>query len=208
MTRTLACAAVLLGSTTMAFAGPIVVPDAPPPVYVEPENCALAFDCFYAGIEFGFGMGEGDETFDPQGTAPIVTPLDFDGEVYGAFAGYNFQNGNTIYGGELRYLHLNLNDAVVGLEVNSVLDLRARIGFAASEQLMVYGAAGWTLADATAAADFDMDGFNYGIGAEYNINESVFVGADLTGRQLEGSLGINDYETTVNTATLRVGFRF
>lgn len=208
MTRITVCVAVLLGSTTMAFAGPIEVPHAPPPVYVEPENCVLAFDCFYAGIEFGYGMGEGDQTDGIIGGPIVVTPLDYDGAVYGAFAGYNFQNGNMIYGGELRYLHLNLNDAAAGFEVNSTLDLRARLGFAASDQLMVYGALGWSIADATAAADFDMDGFNYGIGAEYNVSESFFVGADFTGRQLEGSLGVVDHEGTVNTATLRVGFRF
>jgi opacity protein-like surface antigen len=208
MTRFTLCAAVLLGSATAAFAGPIDVPHAPPPVYVEPENCALAFDCFYAGIELGFGMGEGDEFEDILGANQVITPLDYDGGAYGVFAGYNFQNGNMIYGGELRYLHLNLNDDASGFEVNSTLDLRARLGFAASEQLMVYGAAGWSIADATAAADFDMDGFNYGVGAEYNVSESFFVGADLTGRQLEGTQGIFTYEGTVNTATIRAGFRF
>lgn len=197
-------AAFVLAASQTAYAGPIEVPPALPPVIVE--NCPLAFDCFYAGLEIGYGQGDGTESLIGR---PLDAPFDFDGEVYGVFAGYNFQNGSTIYGGELRYMHTNLEDAAAGLEVNSILDLRVRVGFVASDNLMVYGAAGWTIAQATAAAtDFDMNGFNYGIGAEYNISDSFFVGADVTGRQLDGTLGAFDYESTVNTATIRAGFRF
>ncbi|OAN73996.1 hypothetical protein A8B78_17780 [Jannaschia sp. EhC01] len=195
-------AALALAATSPALAGPVDVPPPLPPVIVD--NCPLAFDCLYAGLELGYGQGDGDESV----TGGPTIPLDFDGEVYGAFAGYNFQNGSTVFGGEVRYLHTNLTDGVAGFEVNSLLDLRARVGFAMGQDFMVYGAAGWTMAQATAAADFDMDGYNYGIGVEYNLSESFFLGADVTGRQLEGSQGGFDYETTVNTATIRAGFRF
>lgn len=205
MSRIALSVTTLLLSASAAVAGPIAVPPAPPPVVIAPERCAQAFDCFYLGLEAGVGHGSGTEST----TQTIFSQdLDYDGEVYGIFGGYNFQNDNLVYGGEVRYLHLNLNDDVTGFEVNSVLDLRARIGFVASERLMVYGAAGYSMADATAASDFDMTGFNIGAGVEFNVSESLFLGVDLTGRDLEGSLGIFDYEGTVNTATLRVGFRF
>ncbi len=205
MSRIVSLAAALIAFATPALAGPIVAPPAPPPVVIAPERCAQPFDCFYAGIELGFGHGTGTEST----TQTIFSqPLDYDGEVYGVFAGFNIQNGSLVYGGEARYLHLNLTDATTGFEVNSVVDLRARLGFAASDRLLVYGAAGYSMADATAASSFDMTGFNYGAGAEYNISDSFFLGIDLTGRDLEGSLGIFDYEGTVNTATLRAGFRF
>ena len=208
MTRLTISAAALMAITTPVFAGPVEVPPPPPPVYVEPERCPLAFDCFYLGLEAGYGHGTGNQ-FNPavtQGNGD--TPLDYDGAVYGAFAGYNFQNGAMVYGGEVRFLHGNLSDDTPVFEVNSLIDLRGRIGYAPSDSFMVYGALGYTLAQATAASDFDMDGFNAGIGAEFNVSESFFIGADLTARQLEGTLGAFEYDADVHTATIRAGFRF
>ena len=196
---------ILLGSASAAMAGPVEVPPPPPPVYVEPERCTLAFDCFYIGLEIGHSKvtGFGHEDGDP--------PEDFDidaSTVFGAFAGYNFQNGSMIYGGEVRYLHLDIDDPVTGFTMDSVLDLRARLGTALGENFMLYGAVGFSTADATGAANIDMTGFNFGVGAEYNISESFFLGLDLTGRQLEGSTAGFDYEADVNTLTLRAGLRF
>lgn len=205
MTRHLLPMVVLVSTASTAFAGG-VAPPPPPPVYVEPERCTQAFDCFYIGVELGFGRGSLEES--TTLTAFVPVGLEPEGGVYGVFAGYNVQNDSFVFGGEVRFLHTDLVDDASGFEVNSIVDLRGRVGFVASEQLMVYGAAGFSMAEATAAGDFDMDGFNYGIGAEYNINDSFFVGVDLTGRQLEGSDGIFDYDGDVNTATLRAGFRF
>ncbi|MBF9042050.1 outer membrane beta-barrel protein [Rhodobacterales bacterium HKCCE4037] len=207
MTRLTISAAALMAITTPVFAGPVEVPPPPPPVYVEPERCPLAFDCFYLGLEVGYGHGTGNQLGGTQ-TAPLNIDLDYDGAVYGAFAGYNFQNGAMVYGGEVRFLHGNIADDTTGFEVNSLIDLRGRIGYAPSDSFMVYGALGYTLAQATAASDFDMDGFNAGIGAEFNVSESFFIGADLTARQLEGTLGGTEYDADVHTATIRAGFRF
>lgn len=194
-------AALVLAASQTAYAGPVEVPPALPPVVVD--NCPLDFDCFYVGLEYGHANGEGTSDVSPT----FSVPLDFEGDIYGAFAGYNFQDGSLVYGGELRYLHLSFDNA--GVAIDSVLDARARVGFAVSDQILVYAAAGYSTASATAAAvDFNMTGFNYGIGAEYNVSERVFVGVDVTGRDLEGSVGVLDYESTVNAATLRLGFRF
>ncbi len=208
MKRLATMTAIFVASSTAAFAGPVEVPPPPPPVYVEPEACALAFDCFYGGVEFGFGDGYVDETTAVVGANVVSRTLTFDGEAYGAFAGYNIQNGSTVFGGEVRYLHVNLADASGAFEIDSVLDIRGRVGLASSDALMIYGAAGWSTASAMGAASFDMTGFNYGVGVEYNINESLFLGADVTGRQVEGSNGGFDYDAVLNTATLRAGFRF
>lgn len=54
-------------------------------------------------------------------------------------------------------------------------------------------------------------GHNWGLGAEYNVGESMFVGVDYTMRQMQGSAGNfggPDYDLDVNTLTARVGWRF
>lgn len=201
MTRTPLTLTALLLSTSAAFAGPVDVPPVLPPVVIVPDE---PFEGAYIGLEYGHGSGSVDASV----TGGPVISYDLDGEAYGAFAGYNVQNGSLIYGGELRYLHLNLEDPTAVFQVDSVLDLRARVGFAASDQLLIYGAAGYSIAQATVVTGFDMTGFNYGAGVEYNVTERWFLGADVTARDLEGTLGAVTYDGMVNTATLRVGFRF
>ncbi len=188
-------------TASTAFAGPADVPPPPPPVIVPVEE---PFEGFYVGLEYGHGTGSADE----QAIGAPLRTIDYDGEAYGAFAGYNFQNGSIVYGGEIRYLHLTFEDALATFTVDSVVDVRARVGFAPSDQFLIYAAAGYSMAQATSGVSFDMTGFNYGVGAEYNVTDSFFVGADYTARQLEGDHGAFTVEGDVNTATLRVGFRF
>ncbi len=202
MLRVTSCAAAIVAaSATIAFAGGTATPP-PAAVVIAPEPPSLAFEGPYAGLEFGL--------LQPSLTEDGTTDLDLDdGSGYGLFAGYNIQNGSLVYGGELRYVVFQDAIGLGGAEIENVIDLRARVGFAASEQLMVYGAAGYSMADATnGATSVDLEGFSYGIGMEYNINERLFLGADFTGRDLEGDAGGLTYEGDANTATLRLGLRF
>jgi outer membrane immunogenic protein len=202
MFRVSTSVAILLASTSAAFAGPADVPPPPPPVIVPIEE---PFEGFYIGLEYGHGSGTADQDV----IGANFTEFDYDGDAYGIFAGYNIQNGALVYGGEVRYLELTFEDSMSGASVDNVLDLRARVGFAPSEQVLLYAAAGYSMADASLfGSSFDMTGFNYGAGLEYNISDSFFVGADYTGRELEGTNGGATFEGSVNTATLRVGFRF
>ncbi len=207
MRRVSTLTALLLLPTSAAFAGPVEVPTPPPPVYVEPERCAQPFECFYVGIEYGHSMITGFEQ--EEGDPEEAFDLD-NGSVFGAFAGYNFQNGNLVYGGEVRFLHLDLEDPATGFTMDSVIDARARLGFAASDNILLYGALGYSFGDGDGGlgGPVDMSGVNYGVGAEYNLTETFFLGLDYTGRQLEGSTAGFDYEADVNTLTVRAGLRF
>lgn len=198
--------ALLLSTASTAFAGPVDVPAPPPPVIVLADD---PFDGFYAGLEIGYGFSEARQDEENGGTGGFGDYDPDDGLVWGGFAGYNFQNGSLVYSGEVRYLHLDIEDPVALFTIENVFDVRARLGFAASDAILLYGAVGYSSASAElGAASFDLTGLNYGLGAEYNVNESIFVGVDYTGRMLEGSNGGFDYEADVNTATFRVGFRF
>jgi opacity protein-like surface antigen len=72
--------------------------------------------------------------------------------------------------------------------------------------MLFYAALGysWSSFDPGFGGSVDLDGMNFGLGAEYNLSDSFFVGADYTGRSLEGG----GYEADLNTVTLRAGFRF
>lgn len=178
----------------------------PPPLIVAPERCTAAFDCAYIGLEYGHVSGDWTE----QGpTAPLALPMN-DGDALGVFAGYNWQNGNLVYGGEVRYLSFSDYTAAPGaaFSIDNVLDLRARLGFAA-DRVLFYGALGYSMGDGTApGGPLDLDGINIGLGAEFNVTESIFVGVDYTARDMEGTVGAFTYEGDVNTLTLRLGLRF
>jgi outer membrane immunogenic protein len=74
---------------------------------------------------------------------------------------------------------------------------------------LFYGALGYSWVDADIGANSGtLDGINFGLGGEYNVTERFFVGADVTRREVEGTIGGLDFEGDVDTATLRVGFRF
>jgi len=200
----------LLTSATLIFATGAALAEGgnaappPPPVIVAQTG----FEGLYAGVELGLGLGG------PINDTASVDPIsDFeDGSAFGVFVGYNWQRDNLVFGGDLRYLAFDGITADAGgmniIEVDNVIDLRGRLGFDAGDTLF-YGAVGYSLANATdAGGSFDMDGFNYGLGVEYNLNEDLFVGLDYTGREVDGTSGAANYESSLDTLTLRLGLRF
>lgn len=200
----LAASTATLAFATSALAGPIDVPPPPPPVVIPVMD--EPFEGPYVGLEFGTVRPDisAIESGDPD------EPLLFDdGRALGVFGGYNIQNGNLVYGGELRYLAFDgVESEIDDFELTRTVDLRGRVGLAAGNALF-YGALGysWVQMD-DAGTDISLDGMNYGLGAEYNVTESLFLGVDLTRRDVSGSEGGISYEGDVDTATLRVGFRF
>lgn len=210
MFKIIAPAAAILAASAVAATAGGVAPPPPAPVVVVPPVIEDPFDGFYVGVEYGHAMGELTELLGSQTFANGDLDLD-NGTAYGVFAGYNVQNGSLVYGGEIRFLHFNDFQSSIFpvVELESTIDLRARVGFAAGSAVLVYGALGYSMVDGTVpSGSVDLDGINYGAGVEYNVTESIFVGADYTGRMVEGSAGGFDYEGDVNTATLRLGFRF
>ncbi|MEQ8368237.1 MAG: outer membrane beta-barrel protein [Roseicyclus sp.] len=211
MIRSLIAVGLTVVGSHAAVAGG-VVPSEIVPVVVAPADDP--FDGFYGGLSLGTVQGDVTDV----GTA---TTFAFnDGTAYGGFLGYNFQNGALVLGGEARVLRFNDHDfsvmaGVVGGpvitnegELDGVTDLRGRVGYAFGD-VMVYGAAGWSWATLTAlGGEADVDGHNVGLGIEYNVSDSIFVGFDYTDRDLSGANATNDFDVNNSTATLRVGFRF
>ncbi len=198
--------AITAASTTMALAGgPITVADDPVP-YVAPATAAPTdWTGFYAGL--GYGRSSGDIDFIP---AP-ARELD-DGTATSVFLGYLWQRNTLVYGAELAYT--KLNDATVtgfASEVDSSVDLKGRVGFAANRALF-YGVLGYSMASYDEGlGDWDPSGMSYGVGVDYLATNRLVVGLEYLARDLNGDdpLGsAQEVDIDLDTISLRVGFKF
>jgi len=204
MKMLLSSAAAIAFATAATAGSPfVVIPE--PPVVVAPPAAASTWDGFYAGGLYS--SYSATETY--QG--------DIDSSNIGVFAGYNFQNNALVFGGELAYAmgDYDTTDPSIMTHIPgfagdvTVLDLKARVGFALSSSAMVYGFGGYTAAqidNSGTVADFA--GLNYGAGAAFQLNNGIFFGLEYIARDLDGS-GIADGETlTADAVEARIGWQF
>lgn len=168
---------------------------------------------FYGGLEGAAATA--DASFLLNGSLENG-PFDADGALYGGFAGYNFQNGNFVYGGELSYMFGNVEEETNIYDYNSVVDIKARAGFAFGSAL-AYAAVGYSSAnlseDYAEPESNQLGGFGYGAGVDLMVSEKIFVGVEYYTRVLSGSL---TYPTatgwtadgSLTTITARAGVKF
>lgn len=224
----LVAAPALAGGFETPIAEPIIAPAAP-----------LAFGPSFAGAYAGGSLGVGsldvDDQFNVIGEGDDDDLFDFDETdtdfAYGLHAGYNFQNGNVVYGAELAVFGSesevggDLFDAddeaedegSVGVDLNYGARLVARGGYAFGPNL-VYGVAGLAYAEVDsrvgAIEDDDSDtGYAVGFGYERLIGERIVVGAQYTLHAFDDfgdDDGDDGAETDLDYRTLeaRVSFKF
>jgi opacity protein-like surface antigen len=185
---------------SQGVAGPLDASAAGPPAVLT-EPAVADFSGFYGALSFGQINGA-------LTAPPLSSDLDT-GEALGLVGGYNWQRGALVYGGEVRVMQATGADwpAGGGIEAYDALyDLRGRAGYSAGD-VLVYGALGisWGTGTPSAPVPVDTDGLTFGLGVEYNVTERLFLGADLSRRDLSGASG---FEAEIDTFTLRGGFRF
>jgi outer membrane immunogenic protein len=127
----------------------------------------------YAGISLGYGFSGRTET--------PATDIDTDGFIGGAFGGYNFQNGMFVFGGEVDLNYAGLKGDALGTESRSGIDgsLRARLGVAATDNVLIYGTAGGAAQSLKIEDAFGSDrntllGWTAGAGVDVKVTENVF----------------------------------
>lgn len=133
---------------------------------------------YYAGLETG--MVYNVVTLTGDFPAPFVEPQSDTGLTFGAFAGFDRQVGNWVFGGLADVDYVGTDDLVFGGKVDTSYDMdlvataRVRAGFAANEKLLIFGTGG--LAVAVANARFGGTqlastqlGYVVGAGAEYRM---------------------------------------
>lgn len=153
-----------------------------------------------------------------DGDAQTTTPAggcaadDESGVEYGLRAGYDWQTGNVVFGAVADISRADIQDSVSAFsttparyafsrEINYVVGMRGRLGYA-MDRLLIYGTAGLAYGDldrsfttsngANSFTERDNDGVwgpQYGVGAEFALNERISVGAEY----LWTSLNDDDY---------------
>lgn len=192
----------LFAGAAMA-SGPVVVD--PEPVLVAPAPAVTDWSGFYGGLSYSDVSGRVNYV-----NVPVAGPAMVGTSGMGAFAGYNWQRGNVVFGGELNYVAFAT--PMVGFPTSNqenLTELRARLGYARGRS-MAYGfvgAARSNLLD-NIGNRFNQTGTVYGLGLQVALNHNMFVGVEVARRDVRGTTGANTVGTLLDTVSLRVGYQF
>ena len=176
-----AAVAALFAATAISQAADAVfeAPPAPPaaPIISAPIS---TWEGPYAGISLGYGFS-GETEIAPAGT------VDTDGFVGNVFGGWNWQSGSFVYGieGDIGYNGMEGDNFNYNVEHGVDGSLRARLGVAATENVLVYATAGGagSRVEVTAPAgdgfaagsdDATLWGWTAGVGTDVKFTEQAF----------------------------------
>lgn len=169
----LAGLAALLGATT-AFAADVVMEEPPAPAapMVQPPLNTWAGP--YAGVSAAYGFGG-------RAGGLVGDEVKTDGFAGSGFAGYNWQANNFVYGfeGDVGYSGVEGNNGLNKVEGGLNGSIRARMGFAVTDQILLYGTAGGAAESTKVSNDLGSDrktllGYTVGAGADVKLTEQVF----------------------------------
>lgn len=176
--RPLAAAFGLVALAAMpAFAADVVMEEPPAPAAPMEVAPVASWAGPYAGVTVGYGF---------SGTANDKTDgskADTKGFLGGAFVGYNYQMDNIVIGaeGDIGYSGVKGDNADVSVKSGVEGSLRARLGYAVTPDILLYGTAGGAgkRVSVTDVASGDKDsntalGWTAGAGADIKLTEAVF----------------------------------
>ncbi|MFZ3582553.1 outer membrane protein [Loktanella sp. DJP18] len=190
-------AAALLATGSAAFAGGIAAPVVEPAPALVPAPVAIApmsadWSGFYVGGQYGAGSLE-------DGTD------DVDLTTYGVHAGYLYDLGNFVLGGEAAYVAADVD----GVDSDGSYVGRAGViaGYDAGRFLpYVTGGYGYLNTDdgTTSASD---SGYYYGIGATYAVTSNVQVGLEYLDHRFD-DFDDSGVDLRAKTTSLKVSYSF
>ena len=206
MKQTLISASIVAMLSSGAIAGNIDTATADP-VITPPTSTSTVTD--WSGGYVGLSYSSVDGTMEYSDVTYVFEYLQ--DSAIGVFAGYNWQSGNLVYGGEL-----NVTEGLVEgrygsitQELDNTIELRARAGYATGDML-AYGFLGYGMSDWTGGDTFDVAGVTYGLGVDYMVTTSIFAGLEFSHRELSGqSNGVSWKQTSsIDMISLRIGYNY
>ncbi len=190
---TLATAPAVAGSLEEPVAAP--VPAAPPPA---PVYSGGDWTGFYAGAQLG--------NLDVDGQGGLAG-VGGDDTTYGVHAGYNYDFGSWVLGGELDYddASVDLENAggPIGASVDSVWRAKLRGGYDFGNTLL-YATAG--LADVDTSIGSDTGDF-YGIGLSYKATQQIIISGEYLKHSFS-DIGAPGTDADADTFTIRASWQF
>jgi len=200
--RTSMLAAPLALAAGVSHAGglaePVVTPaPAPAPMVAPAAPARMGGDWtgFYAGGQLGYGQLDADPlTEDP------------DGLTFGAHAGYLYDFGSWVLGGEFDIDGADIEDDAADVALDAVARAKVRFGYDAGNWLP-YVTGGIAQASTSGAVDGEDTGAFGGVGLDYQISDSVRIGGEILQHQFE-DFDDNGFDIDATTASARVSFRF
>lgn len=180
--------AVTVGATAASAGNPVEAPA--DPIIVQPVTPVISSDWTggYVGAQLGYGDYE-------------LGAASGNGASLGSFAGYDYDFGSVVAGGEVQYFGNDI--AIGGTALNQVTRVKGRLGYDAGNTL-IYGTAGYSHAQSSAG---DGDGYVAGVGMDYRFDNGVTVGAEYLYNEYDNFAGSGS-DLKGNTIEARVGFRF
>lgn len=169
----------------------------------------------YGGVTLAFMSG--DNTYEDETTSKF----ELEGEMVGAFGGYNIFTGRFIAGAEIAFLTgaANEEDFEGQYEYTSLTDFKARVGIDDGD-LMPYGVIGASFGtfsvdeDGSDVRNFEETetGILVGVGIEYAIDDEFSVGGEFISRifdfESRPEADLAEVNATVNSFAIRGAYRF
>ncbi len=148
----------------------------------------------WTGFYGGIGIGQLDVD---------TTVGDNDDTSYGLHAGYRYDLGQWVVGGEVEYDFTDV-DLAPGVSVDHVLRLKATFGYDLG-QTLVYVAGGWAEVDVDGLGD--EDGGFYGLGVAYQVTPRTILSAELLEHDFNNIAG-SGIDADATSFAVRASLRF
>lgn len=211
--RPLAVAFGLFALSGTAYAADVVMEEPPAPAPIA-ELPVASWAGPYAGLSVGYGFSGHADAED------IGVDVDTDGFVGGVFGGYQWQQENFVYGAEADIGYSGIEGENGDIEAKGGVEgsLRARLGYAVTPEILLYGTAGGALKHQkmedhlTGYSDSQtLLGWTAGVGSDIKITDNVFGRVeyrytDFGDKDFGGSIG--NVKSTDHRVTFGVGMKF
>ncbi len=195
-TLALAGTTAIAGGLNATVVEPAVVPAAIVPVAtIVPSD----WSGFYAGGAVGTGSGDITDT----DSGDVFAESD-DLTSYGIYAGYNYDFGAYVLGGEASYDMIDIDQAPD--EDVYVARIGARAGYDAGA-FLPYVSAGFAMLSIDNGTGSDDTGYYYGAGVDYRVTDSIVVGAQYLRHEFEDFDG-QGFDYQADLAQIRVAYQF
>lgn len=188
-TLTAALTATLLSTPLMAGSMDPATPEPQPMQPVTPAPVMVGGDWTgpYAGVQIG--------------NLNVDDDVEGDDMIYGLHAGYDYDFGRFVMGGEIDYDTGPVD--LGGPDLDDVTRLKLRAGYDLG-QALVYATAGGARINTDVG---DATGAFGGLGMAYKVTERIDIGAELLTHRFE-DIGDTNLDADANSINLRASFRF